>query len=113
MPCRHDSFRRFRNNLPERTYGQACGISETPHLVDRDLVETSAASEGQGELVFRKIGQRGEEIMGGRQYRRMAIRVEQRPVLEMYIDIADEHGKDQPPDKVVGYVLSGLSPYAM
>jgi len=110
LPCRDCSFRRFGNSLPERTHWQACGIGETPHLIDSDLVETAAVTEVQAEPVMGKVGQRGHEIIGRRQYRVAAIRVKQRPVLEVHIAIADEHGKDQPPDKVVGCSLSGLRP---
>jgi len=58
LPCRDCAFRRFGNNLPEETHWHACGIGETPHLIDSDLVETAAVTEVQGEPVIGKVWQR-------------------------------------------------------
>jgi hypothetical protein len=100
----------FANDLPYRARREARSVGETPDLVHGDFVETLASAEVQSELITGDIEKGRDEIISRREDRRAAIRVQQRPVFQVHVTVADQHGKNQPPNKFISAPLTRFGP---
>ena len=72
--------------------------------------KAAAVAETQGERVVGNIRKRCHKIVARREHGRAPVGIEQRPVLEMHVGIADQHGEHEAADEFPDGVLTRFPP---
>jgi hypothetical protein len=96
FPARDGTLCGLDRNLSERACRNSRRVGKAPHLVGCDFAKTAAAAEVQCKRVTGNVGERCHKILGRRKNGLAPVGVQERPVLEVHVGIANQRGENEP-----------------